>query len=264
MDSMDLMVKSMLDLRQLDSFAMPPSSPTKTQTQPVSDSFRDPFREEELGSTISLQPLTAWGESEQRSQQRPKYIMLSPQTPDTETGPVLYPDGFEDRVSLAGSEYLVKELLPGPGASRSVKGYQNHNQWSQGHHDKHSPDSACSVDYSSSRLSSPDSQQQPPAEDPELTEPLSVDGNSSELDLEELEVEEEGGVGRGDAKGVTVVPQTPDQEAFLKQHFGNLAELNNPGKNRVYIPVTFSLTGIRHVDGNSHYPLPPPIQCFCK
>uniref|UniRef100_A0A8C7R3Z6 Mitogen-activated protein kinase binding protein 1 n=1 Tax=Oncorhynchus mykiss TaxID=8022 RepID=A0A8C7R3Z6_ONCMY len=108
----------------------------------------------------------------------------------------------------------------------------------------------------------PDSQQQPPAEDPELTEPLSVDGNSSELDLEELEVEEEGGVGRGDAKGVTVVPQTPDQEAFLKQHFGNLAELNNPGKNRVYIPVTFSLTGIRHVDGNSHYPLPPPIQCF--
>uniref|UniRef100_A0A8C8EH61 Mitogen-activated protein kinase binding protein 1 n=1 Tax=Oncorhynchus tshawytscha TaxID=74940 RepID=A0A8C8EH61_ONCTS len=98
--------------------------------------------------------------------------------------------------------------------------------------------------------------------DPEPTEPLSVDGNSSELDLEELEVEEEGGVGRGDAKGVTVVPQTPDQEAFLKQHFGNLAELNDPGKNRVYIPVTFSLAGIRHVGGNSHYPLPPPIQCF--
>uniref|UniRef100_A0AAZ3RGG6 Mitogen-activated protein kinase binding protein 1 n=1 Tax=Oncorhynchus tshawytscha TaxID=74940 RepID=A0AAZ3RGG6_ONCTS len=96
--------------------------------------------------------------------------------------------------------------------------------------------------------------------DPEPTEPLSVDGNSSELDLEELEVEEEGGVGRGDAKGVTVVPQTPDQEAFLKQHFGNLAELNDPGKNRVYIPVTFSLAGIRHVGGNSHYPLPPPIQ----
>uniref|UniRef100_A0A8C8BTT8 Mitogen-activated protein kinase binding protein 1 n=1 Tax=Oncorhynchus tshawytscha TaxID=74940 RepID=A0A8C8BTT8_ONCTS len=91
--------------------------------------------------------------------------------------------------------------------------------------------------------------------DPEPTEPLSVDGNSSELDLEELEVEEEGGVGRGDAKGVTVVPQTPDQEAFLKQHFGNLAELNDPGKNRVYIPVTFSLAGIRHVGGNSHYPL---------
>ncbi|XP_029568858.1 mitogen-activated protein kinase-binding protein 1 isoform X2 [Salmo trutta] len=243
MDSMDLMVKSMLDLRQLDSFAMPPSSPTKTQTQPVSDSFRDPFREDELGSTISLQPLTVWGESEQRSQQRPKYIMLSPQTPNTETGPVLYPDGFEDRVSLAGSEYLVKELLPGPGASRSVKGYQNHNQWSQGHHDKHSSDSAFSVDYSSSRLSSPDSQQQPPGEDSEPIEPLGMDGNSSELDMEELEVEEEGGVGRGDAKGRTVVPQTPDQEAFLKQHFGNLAELNNPvSPTRVATPDSISIS----------------------
>ncbi|KAK6304673.1 hypothetical protein J4Q44_G00252590 [Coregonus suidteri] len=246
MDSMDLMVKSMLDLRQLDSFAMPPSSPTKTQTQPVADSFRDPFREDELGSTISLQPLTAWGESEQRSQQRPQYIMLSPQTPDTETGPVLYPNGCEDRVSLAGSEYLVKELLPGPGASRSVKGYQNHNQWSQGHHDKHSPDSACSVGYYSSRLSSPDSpdsQQQPPGEDSEPTEPLSVDGNSSELDMEELEVEEEGGVGRGEAKGTTVVPQTPDQEAFLKQHFGNLAELNNPvSPTRVATPDSVSIS----------------------
>ena len=62
------------------------------------------------------------------------------------------------------SEYLVKELLPGPETSRSVKGCQNHSQWSQGHHDKHSPDSACSVDYSSSRRSSPDSQQQPPGE----------------------------------------------------------------------------------------------------
>uniref|UniRef100_A0A8C7LE40 Mitogen-activated protein kinase binding protein 1 n=1 Tax=Oncorhynchus kisutch TaxID=8019 RepID=A0A8C7LE40_ONCKI len=164
MDSMDLMVKSMLDLRQLDSFAMPPSSPTKTQTQPVSVSFRDPFREEELGSTISLQPLTAW--------------VISLWT------------------FLCNVPPLVNQIV-------------------------------C-------------------VSDPEPTEPLSVDGNSSELDLEELEVEEEGGVGRGDAKGVTVVPQTPDQEAFLKQHFGNLAELNNPGKNRVYIPVTFSLTGIRH------------------
>lgn len=69
--------------------------------------------------------------------------------------------------------------------------------------------------------------------DSEPTKPLSVDGNSSELDMEELE-EEEGGVGRGEAKGTTVVPKTPDQEAFLKQHFGNLAELNNPGKNSLH------------------------------
>uniref|UniRef100_A0A8C8BV72 Mitogen-activated protein kinase binding protein 1 n=1 Tax=Oncorhynchus tshawytscha TaxID=74940 RepID=A0A8C8BV72_ONCTS len=134
------------------------------------------------------------------------------------------------------SEYLVKELLPGPETSRSVKGCQNHSQWSQGHHDKHSPDSACSVDYSSSRRSSPDNS--------EPTEPLSVDGNSSELDMEELEEEEERGVGRGEAKGTIVVPKTPDQEAFLKQHFGNLAELKNPGKEQ---HLCLSLTGIRHL-----------------
>uniref|UniRef100_A0A674BC98 Mitogen-activated protein kinase binding protein 1 n=1 Tax=Salmo trutta TaxID=8032 RepID=A0A674BC98_SALTR len=152
MDSMDLMVKSMLDLRQLDSFAMPPSSPTKTQTQPVSDSFRDPFREDELGSTISLQPLTVW--------------VISLWT------------------FLCNVPPLVNQIV-------------------------------C-------------------VSDSEPIEPLGMDGNSSELDMEELEVEEEGGVGRGDAKGRTVVPQTPDQEAFLKQHFGNLAELNNPGKNSLH------------------------------
>uniref|UniRef100_A0AAY5KW55 Mitogen-activated protein kinase binding protein 1 n=1 Tax=Esox lucius TaxID=8010 RepID=A0AAY5KW55_ESOLU len=186
--SMDLMVKSMLDLRQLDSFALPHPSPTKTQA----DSYRDPFRPGERGSTVSLQPLTA-----------SSYIHM---------------------FCFPYSEYLVKELLPGPGASRTGKGHQN--QGSQAHHEKHSPDSACSVDYSSSRLSSPD---QAPGEDSEPTEPLSVDGNSSELDMEELEEEEERG--RGEAQGTTAVPQTPDQEAFLKQHFGNLAELNRPGKS---------------------------------
>ncbi|XP_034153235.1 mitogen-activated protein kinase-binding protein 1 isoform X2 [Esox lucius] len=231
--SMDLMVKSMLDLRQLDSFALPHPSPTKTQA----DSYRDPFRPGERGSTVSLQPLTAWGgECDQSSQLRPHYITLSPQTPETESGPVLFPDGCEDRLSLAGSEYLVKELLPGPGASRTGKGHQN--QGSQAHHEKHSPDSACSVDYSSSRLSSPD---QAPGEDSEPTEPLSVDGNSSELDMEELEEEEERG--RGEAQGTTAVPQTPDQEAFLKQHFGNLAELNRPvSPTRVVTPESISIS----------------------
>uniref|UniRef100_A0A8C8F762 Mitogen-activated protein kinase binding protein 1 n=1 Tax=Oncorhynchus tshawytscha TaxID=74940 RepID=A0A8C8F762_ONCTS len=80
--------------------------------------------------------------------------------------------------------------------------------------------------------------------DSEPTEPLSVDGNSSELDMEELEEEEERGVGRGEAKGTIVVPKTPDQEAFLKQHFGNLAELKNPGKEQ---HLCLSLTGIRHL-----------------
>lgn len=53
-----------------------------------------------------------------------------------------------------------------------------------------------------------------------------MDGNSSELE----EDEEEGGRGRGGEVGPTqLVPQTPDQEAFLKEHFVTLADLSSSG-----------------------------------
>uniref|UniRef100_A0A673IZR9 Mitogen-activated protein kinase-binding protein 1-like n=1 Tax=Sinocyclocheilus rhinocerous TaxID=307959 RepID=A0A673IZR9_9TELE len=54
--SMDLKVKSMLDLRQLESFAKP-FFPSKTQ-----DVHKNlpPHRNQELGSTISLQTIAAW------------------------------------------------------------------------------------------------------------------------------------------------------------------------------------------------------------
>lgn len=51
--NMELMVKSMLDLRQLESFAMPPS-PVKS---PIHERLA---ADEQLGSTISLQTITAW------------------------------------------------------------------------------------------------------------------------------------------------------------------------------------------------------------
>uniref|UniRef100_A0AAY4BTU6 Mitogen-activated protein kinase binding protein 1 n=1 Tax=Denticeps clupeoides TaxID=299321 RepID=A0AAY4BTU6_9TELE len=180
--SMDLMVKSMLDLRQLESFAMP-SSPTKTPTH-------DTLTEDTLGSTISLQPITInifgwWIFS---------VAWLRPAC-----------------VYLCVSEYQVKELAAG-GLLCKGKGVPCP--------DKHSPDSACSVDYSSSRLSSPEQQ----GEDSEPTEPLSVDGNSSELDMEDLEEEEEV-LGKNEHK--LSIPQTPDQEAFLKKHFGDLSEPSN-------------------------------------
>ncbi|XP_046873401.1 mitogen-activated protein kinase-binding protein 1 [Hypomesus transpacificus] len=212
MSSMDLMVKSMLDLRQLESFSLqePSSSTTTPSLHPRRSQPAVPSREPlGLGSTTSLHiPPTAWGEERDgRWQKRPDFILLSPRSPEIDQeGPVLYPDGCEDTVSLAGSEYQVKELARVP-LGRSEKEGQ----------DKHSPDSACSVDDSSSRLSSPD---RPPGEDSEPTEPLSVDGNSSELDMEELE---------GEETTVTPVPQTPDQEAFLKQHFGTLADLETIG-----------------------------------
>lgn len=51
-----------------------------------------------------------------------------------------------------------------------------------------------------------------------------MDGNSSELE----ENEDDGG--RGGGVGASqFVPQTPDQEAFLKEHFVTLADLSSSG-----------------------------------
>ncbi|KAK1793366.1 hypothetical protein P4O66_011739 [Electrophorus voltai] len=206
--SMELMVKSMLDLRQLESFAVPPS-PCRT---PAMDQGPLLTSDLDLASTISLQPRACWveGSKEQdspdvpRGHTRPQFIPLSPHGPDVE-GSVLYPDSWEDRVSLASSEFQVREMRLPKGTSCS---------------EKQSPDSACSVDYSTSCLSSPER----PGEDSEPTEPLSVDGNSSELDMEDLDEEDEEGVRKSESKALE--PPTPDQEAFLKRHFENLTDLS--------------------------------------
>ncbi|XP_039993387.1 mitogen-activated protein kinase-binding protein 1 [Xiphias gladius] len=225
-----LMVKSMLDLRLLDSYH--PDRPEEqqveqqeTKTCPLdgSPSPCKPRRgqgveaghnrtSQELGSTISLQVTTAWVEDDgARTSHRPDFILLSNQSPDRED-PVLYPDQWEDRVSLAGSEFQVKEVCPAAAGGRQ---------------DKPSPDSGCSLGFNS-RLSSPD---RPAGDDSEPTEPLSVDGNSSELEMEEEDDEDagRGGGGGGEVGGSQQVPQTPDQEAFLKEHFVTLANLSASG-----------------------------------
>ncbi|XP_047197692.1 mitogen-activated protein kinase-binding protein 1 isoform X2 [Hippoglossus stenolepis] len=204
-----LMVSSMLDLRQLDSFCADrqvEQAETKTCPLGVSSSpcsqqkgcqgvEAGPQRaNQELGSTMSLQVTTAQVEDDElRTNQRPDFILLSNHSPDREN-PVLYPDQWEDRVSLAGSEFQVKEACPDA---------------ADGRRDKPSPDSGCSP---GSRASS----RERAAGD--ATERLSVDGHSSELEVEEMEE---------DVDGVSQqVPQTPDQEAFLKEHFVTLSHLS--------------------------------------
>lgn len=70
-----------------------------------------------------------------------------------------------------------------------------------------------------------------PHPDSESTEPLSVDGISSDLeepaDGDEEEEEEEGGTGSDGLQEGS--PHTPDQEQFLKQHFETLANGAAPG-----------------------------------
>lgn len=63
--------------------------------------------------------------------------------------------------------------------------------------------------------------------DSEPTEPLSVDGNSSELDMEDLEEEEEESLRKTEI--CSFVSQTPDQEAFLKKNFANLSDVSTSG-----------------------------------
>lgn len=55
--------------------------------------------------------------------------------------------------------------------------------------------------------------------DSDQTEVLSVDGNSSEQEVEDNDGNEGGGLSQP-------VPQTPDQEAFLKEHFVTLSDLS--------------------------------------
>ncbi|XP_068194880.1 mitogen-activated protein kinase-binding protein 1 isoform X2 [Antennarius striatus] len=222
----DLVVKSMLDLRMLDSFC-PDSEgdhqaeqdeiktrPVAVSTSPCHQKGRDLDVEaglhkpsHELGSTMSLQVTTAWADcNEVRANHRPDFIWLSNQSTDREEV-VLYPDQWEDRVSLAGSEFQVKEAHPAAAG---------------GQQDKPSPDSGCSLGFNSS-LSSP---AKPSGNDSEPTEPLSAEGNSSEMEDDE---EEGGRGGRGQDRASQVVPHTPDQEAFLKEHFVTLADLSSSG-----------------------------------
>ncbi|TSO25185.1 Mitogen-activated protein kinase-binding protein 1 [Bagarius yarrelli] len=184
--STDLIVKSMLDLRQLQSFAKSPVVNREPALHPDPD----------LGSTISLQTLAGWVEEPevqvlpvQKGHIRPRYIPLSPQTPDPEAV-VLYPEGCEDRMSLAGSEYQVKELA--------------HNS--------------------------------------EPTEPLSVDGNSSELDMEDLEEEEKEDKSLKKPDMCSSVPQTLDQEAFLKKNFSNLSDFSTSGSTPFQLANTDSMS----------------------
>ncbi|XP_018415556.1 PREDICTED: mitogen-activated protein kinase-binding protein 1 [Nanorana parkeri] len=198
---LEMTVKSMLDLRQLESFS--PCDDLLGHHEEQGAKFLD------ANPQASMDPFVP-----HCGPTRPRVIRLMScedgvfkQELDTPEGKecVIYPDTGEEQALDTFSEFKVRGFPHG-----SYDEVQ----------EKHSPDSACSVDYSSSRLSSPDH----PNEDSESTEPLSVDGNSSDLE-EQAEVEELDTpclVLNGD------IPQTPDQEKFLKQHFGNLSANNGP------------------------------------
>ncbi|XP_059228580.1 mitogen-activated protein kinase-binding protein 1 isoform X1 [Mustela nigripes] len=221
----ELSVRSMLDLRQLetlapsprgasqDLLAMTPSCPGKHGQQAPEASRAS--QNEKPPRPQASQPCSC-----------PHIIRLLSQeegvfAQDLEAAPIedgiVYPEP-SDSPTLDTSEFQVQAPVRGT-LGRVYPGSRGP--------EKHSPDSACSVDDTSSRLSSPEH----PNGDSESTEPLSVDGISSDLEEpaegDEEEEEEEGGTGSyGLQEGS---PHTPDQEQFLKQHFETLAHGAAPG-----------------------------------
>ncbi|KAM6073796.1 mitogen-activated protein kinase-binding protein 1 isoform 2-T2 [Chlamydotis macqueenii] len=213
--NIEMTVKSMLDLRQLESFSVSRSPSRDSLSQNSNGDDREeqadlPVHINKVGSSIPPQ--------DNQSCVRPQVIRLvsceegifsQELEPSESEECVIYPEQDEIHPTDPTSEFQVKAL---------PHGKLSRDYHSNGCPDKHSPDSACSVDYSSSRLSSPDH----PNEDSESTEPLSVDGIS---DLEGEEGEED--VGTSMLEGE--IPQTPDQEKFLKQHFGTLGSTDGKG-----------------------------------
>ncbi|NWH70158.1 MABP1 protein, partial [Piaya cayana] len=213
--NIEMTVKSMLDLRQLESFSVSrsPSRDSLSQNSNGDDREEQADLPAHVNTVVNSVP-----PQDDQSCVRPQVIQLVsceegifPQElePSESEECVIYHEQDEIHPTDPSSDFQVKALPHG----KLSRAYH-----SNGCPDKHSPDSACSVDYSSSRLSSPDH----PNEDSESTEPLSVDGIS---DLEGEEGEED--VGTSMPEGG--IPQTLDQEKFLKEHFGTLGSTDGKG-----------------------------------
>uniref|UniRef100_A0A4X2KCU5 Mitogen-activated protein kinase binding protein 1 n=1 Tax=Vombatus ursinus TaxID=29139 RepID=A0A4X2KCU5_VOMUR len=226
----ELSVRSMLDLRQLETLSSAPRPPSQdslaqellTQAQPEKHSQPAPVdahpgQNGSIPQSLTSKPCACSQVIQMISQEEGVFAQeLEPM--NSEDG-VVYPEPG-NCPPLDTSEFQVQALPHGP-----LGRVYPSNRGTE----KHSPDSACSVDYSSSRLSSPEH----PNEDSESTEPLSVDGISSDLEEpaegeeEEEEEEEDGGTGSGGLPEGS--PRTPDQEQFLRRHFETLASGAAPG-----------------------------------
>ncbi|XP_041534964.1 mitogen-activated protein kinase-binding protein 1 isoform X3 [Microtus oregoni] len=204
----ELSVRSMLDLRQLETLAPSPRGPSQdslavSPSGPVKHGPQAPalscaVQKEKTPRLQASQPCSCPHIIQLLSQEEGVFAQDLEPSP-TEEG-IVYPEP-SDSATMDTSAFQVQ--APSRGSlGRVYSGIRGS--------EKHSPDSACSVDYSSSRLSSPEH----PNED--LEEPAEGD-----------EEEEEGGTGLcGLQEGS---PHTPDQEQFLKQHFETLANGSAPG-----------------------------------
>ncbi|XP_028253713.1 mitogen-activated protein kinase-binding protein 1-like [Parambassis ranga] len=198
MGSLELMVKSMLDLRQLETFGH-----RKNTNCPSLDRDRD-----RRSTSSLLEPM----QQERSRKHRPwsHADWLSSHTSKDITGAdgaVLYPEENEDDTSPVGSDYIVKEQ------HGTMRGIRSESQ------DSRSPDSACSLGFDS-RESSPERV----LDDSADVESLCQD--SSEEENEEMEEGEQRPAWTSMDEALRAVTDAADhsQEDFLKQNFEMLAE----------------------------------------
>ncbi|XP_034555870.1 mitogen-activated protein kinase-binding protein 1-like isoform X2 [Notolabrus celidotus] len=191
MGSLEVMVKSMLDLRQLDSFSHKknPNPIRQDRERQSTSSLQEPELEERA------KRLWPWPHEDWLSSHPSKGIRGT-------DGGVLYPEEKKSHTSLQSSEYKVKEQH----CRMQSRGIHSQGQESR------SPDSACSLDYDS-RASSPDQLQDDSAD----VESLSPDSS----DEEDTEEEEQKAELTSMDEALRTVTDTAErsQENFLKQNF---------------------------------------------
>ncbi|XP_029281921.1 LOW QUALITY PROTEIN: mitogen-activated protein kinase-binding protein 1-like [Cottoperca gobio] len=192
----ELKVKSMLDLRQLETFGPKknPNCPPHDRDRRSTSSQQEPnLQLEERAKRSRRWPHAAWMSSHPSKDIRGT------------DGVVLYPKESEGDESLQGSDYMVKEQR----CSMQGRGIRSESKESR------SPDSACSLGYDS-RDSSPDS-----VPDVEFMSQDSSDEENEERDGEEQKAEM-----TSMDEALRRVTDTVDrgQEDFHKQNFETLEE----------------------------------------
>nr|XP_043904300.1 mitogen-activated protein kinase-binding protein 1 isoform X2 [Solea senegalensis] len=199
-----LKIKSMLDLRQLETFAHKNNPPHDRQTQrPSSSSLQE-----------LLQQLD---ESSQRHQPRSQADMLSSHPSKGimgHDGAATFPEDNEDNTSLRGSDSTVKEHY----CRMQRRGPCSESQ------DSNSPDSGCVLEYEGTE-SSLDQVFEDSADVDFLSQDSSDEDGGEEEEEEEEEVRKKAEVTSID-EALRTVAFTADhrKEDFLKQNFEMLAE----------------------------------------
>ncbi|XP_040920240.1 mitogen-activated protein kinase-binding protein 1-like [Toxotes jaculatrix] len=200
MGSLELMVKSMLDLRQLETFAHKknPNCPPHDRERQSTSSLQEPVQHLEERAKRHR----PWSHADWLSSHPSKGIKGT-------DGAVPYSEEKEDDTSLRGSDYTVKEQR----CRMQGRGIRSESQ------DSRSPDSACSLGYDS-RESSPDYVLHDSAD----VESLSQDSSDEENEEREDEEHKADVTSMDEALRTVTDTAVRSQEDFLRQNFEMLAE----------------------------------------